>query len=96
MTLLSPEKTEMPSIEWAAVDLSRFPHIVTDVPGPKSKQMHGRAVQFMKGYSSQVTLCPVVFDSGHGCTLTDVEDVYKRQPRYSSRGLGLRTDPYIR
>jgi len=73
MTLLSPEKTEMPSIEWAAVDLSRYPHIVTEVPGPKSKQMHGRAVQFMKGYSSQVTLCPVVFDSGHGCTLTDVD-----------------------
>lgn len=27
----------------------------------------------MKGYSSQVTLCPVVFESGRGCTMTDVD-----------------------
>jgi len=27
----------------------------------------------MKGYSSQVTLFPVVFEKGHGCTLTDVD-----------------------
>ena len=27
----------------------------------------------MKGYSSQVTLFPVVFEKGYGCTLTDVD-----------------------
>jgi 4-aminobutyrate aminotransferase-like enzyme len=35
--------------------------------------MHGRAAKIMKGYSSQVTLFPVVFERGHGCTLTDVD-----------------------
>jgi 4-aminobutyrate aminotransferase-like enzyme len=30
-------------------------------------------MKYMIGYSSQVTLCPVVFASGHGCTLTDVD-----------------------
>jgi 4-aminobutyrate aminotransferase-like enzyme len=62
------------SIEWAKVDLKKVPHIVTsEVPGPKSQVMHRRAAAIMKGYSSQVTLCPVVFDKGHGCTLTDVD-----------------------
>jgi len=35
--------------------------------------MHDRASKFMKGYSSQVRLFPVVFESGHGVTLTDVD-----------------------
>jgi 4-aminobutyrate aminotransferase-like enzyme len=35
--------------------------------------MHGRAAKYMKGYSSQVRLFPVVFQSGHGVTLTDVD-----------------------
>ena len=35
--------------------------------------MHGRASKYMKGYSSQVRLFPVVFESGKGCTLTDVD-----------------------
>ena len=62
-----------PSIEWAAVDPRKFPRIITEVPGPKSRQMHTRAARIMKGYSSQVTLCPVVFEKGQGCTLTDVD-----------------------
>jgi len=62
------------SIAWARVDLTRLPRIVSaEVPGPKSKEMHGRASAIMKGYSSQVTLFPVVFEKGHGCTLTDVD-----------------------
>jgi 4-aminobutyrate aminotransferase-like enzyme len=67
------EVQKEPSIDWAAVDLNRYPHVVTEVPGPRSQQLHQRAAHFMKGYSSQVTLCPVVFESGHGCTLTDVD-----------------------
>jgi len=35
--------------------------------------MHARAAEYMKGYSSQVRLFPVVFESGHGCTLTDAD-----------------------
>jgi len=62
------------TIDWAKVDLGKVPRIVTDeVPGPKSREMHGRAAKIMKGYSSQVTLFPVVFEKGYGCTLTDVD-----------------------
>ncbi len=62
------------SIEWAKVDLKQIPRIVSqEVPGPRSREMHGRAARIMKGYSGQVKLFPVVFDRGHGCTLTDVD-----------------------
>jgi 4-aminobutyrate aminotransferase-like enzyme len=66
--------TVISSIAWAKVDLRKFPRMVTqEVPGPQSQQMHQRAAQIMKGYSSQVTLFPVVFEKGYGCTLTDVD-----------------------
>ena len=58
---------------WAQVDINTVPHIQTELPGPKSRAMHTRAAKLMKGYSSQVTLFPVVFDSGKGCILTDVD-----------------------
>ena len=62
------------NIAWAKVDLNQFPKILTpQVPGPKSQDMHKRASAIMKGYSSQVKLFPVVFEKGHGCTLTDVD-----------------------
>lgn len=62
------------SIEWARVDLKRVPHMISsDVPGPRSRDMHARAAAIMKGYSSQVTHFPVVFQKGYGCTLTDVD-----------------------
>ncbi len=61
-------------IAWAATDLSAVPHLVsTEIPGPLSQQMHTRAARIMKGYSGQVKLFPVVFDSGYGCTMTDVD-----------------------
>lgn len=58
---------------WASVDPAKLPHIVTELPGPKSKEYHSRAAKYMKGYSSQVTLFPVAFESGFGYTLTDVD-----------------------
>ena len=62
------------AIDWAKVDLARVPDIITaEVPGPRSREMHTRAAAIMKGYSSQVKLFPVVFEKGHGCTLTDVD-----------------------
>src|SRR5208283_2242249 len=62
------------SIEWAKVDLKMIPQIITsEVPGPKSREMHSRAAKIMKGYSNQVQLFPVVFEKGYGCTLTDVD-----------------------
>ena len=58
---------------WAKVDAKALPVINTELPGPKSREYHSRAAKYMKGYSSQVTLFPVVFESGKGCTLTDVD-----------------------
>ncbi len=58
---------------WARVDVNSVPRLVTPPPGPKSQEMHTRAAKYMKGYSSQVRLFPVVFESGRGCTLTDVD-----------------------
>jgi len=59
---------------WAAVDLSVVPHMASaEVPGPRSRAMHARASELMKGYSGQVRLFPVCFEKGHGVTLTDVD-----------------------
>ncbi len=63
----------MYDIEWAQVDPNQVPSMVVPAPGPRSQEMHSRAAKYMKGYSSQVRLFPVVFQSGHGCTLTDVD-----------------------
>jgi 4-aminobutyrate aminotransferase-like enzyme len=58
---------------WAKVDAATLPRLVTATPGPESRAMHERAARYMKGYSSQVKLFPVVLKSGHGVTLTDVD-----------------------
>ena len=58
---------------WWKADLEDAPRIVATPPGPKSRELHGRAARIMKGYSSQVRLFPVVFEKGHGVTLTDVD-----------------------
>ncbi|MBI3948482.1 MAG: aspartate aminotransferase family protein [Armatimonadetes bacterium] len=64
----------MSNISWARVDPDAVPRILTaDVPGPKSRALNARGTRHMIGYSSQVTLCPVVFEKGHGVTLTDVD-----------------------
>ena len=61
------------TLEWAKVDLTKVPNIVTATPGPKSNEVHARCSKYMKGYSGQVKLFPVAFESGSGCTLTDVD-----------------------
>jgi 4-aminobutyrate aminotransferase-like enzyme len=58
---------------WAKVDVRKVPRLVIEPPGPKSQEIHERAAKYMKGYSSQVRLFPVAFESGKGCTLTDVD-----------------------
>jgi 4-aminobutyrate aminotransferase-like enzyme len=59
--------------DWAKVDLSKLPNIKTELPGPKSRDIHSRAAKLMKGFSSQVKLFPVAFESGKGCVLTDAD-----------------------
>ena len=56
-----------------ALDLDQWPSVTTPPPGPKSQALHGRCTRHFKGLSSQVKLFPVVFESGQGCTLTDVD-----------------------
>ncbi|HSR34702.1 MAG TPA: aspartate aminotransferase family protein [Anaerolineae bacterium] len=58
---------------WAAVEAESLPRIVVSPPGPRSQELHRRASEYMKGYSSQVRLFPVAFEKGHGVTLTDVD-----------------------
>ncbi len=58
---------------WAKVDLKKIPHLVTATPGPRSKALHQRCIKHFKGLSAQVKLFPVAFESGLGCTLTDVD-----------------------
>ena len=61
-------------IAWAKVDLKSVPKIITpELPGPRSQELHSRAAKIMRGLSSQVKLFPVAFESGKGCTLTDVD-----------------------
>ena len=56
------------------LDLNEWPQLVTtEVPGPKSVELHARAVEYMRGLSGQVRLFPVVFEKGKGCTLEDVD-----------------------
>jgi len=59
--------------DWCRVDLQAVPHIVVPPPGPRSREMHARAAEIMKGYSGQVKLFPVCFESGHGVTLRDMD-----------------------
>ena len=56
---------------WVSVNPAAVPHIVTEtVPGPKSQALNVRGMRYMIGYSSQVALCPVVLEKGHGVTLS--------------------------
>lgn len=64
----------LPSDYWANVDAATVPQIVTErVPGPRSEALNRRGMAHMIGYSSQVKLFPVAFESGQGVTLTDVD-----------------------
>ncbi len=65
--------TSNTTLQWARVDLSDCPFISTPLPGPRSLELHGRCTQYFKGLSGQVKLFPVVFESGEGCVLKDVD-----------------------
>ena len=54
-------------------DSSKIPYIKIIPPGPLSKELHSRASNHMKGYSSQVKQFPVVFEKGEGNTISDVD-----------------------
>ncbi len=52
---------------------TKTPSIVVTPPGPESKKWHARAVKHMRGYSGQVKQFPVVWESGSGNIMTDVD-----------------------
>lgn len=56
------------------IDLNKWPTIVSsELPGPKSKELHAKASENIRGLSGQVRLFPVVFEKGSGCTMEDVD-----------------------
>ncbi len=65
--------TKTSTDNWAHVDLEKVPNMVTDAPGPKSKEWHDRCTKYFKGLSGQVKLFPVTFKSAYGCTMKDVD-----------------------
>lgn len=50
-----------------------IPRLITEIPGPRSVEMHRKTTKYFKGLSSQVKLFPVCFEEGFGITLTDVD-----------------------
>ncbi len=61
------------SKDWWRERAIGVPQLVTEPPGPKSKELHARASRYIRGLSSQVKLFPVAFEEGFGVTLTDVD-----------------------
>jgi 4-aminobutyrate aminotransferase-like enzyme len=59
--------------KWASVDINTVPDIKVKPPGPKSQEIQKRTGRYLQGYSSQVRLFPVAFESGRGVTLRDVD-----------------------
>ncbi len=55
------------------IDLTKIPHIKGAIPGPESTRIHDRCTKHFKGLSGQVKLMPISFESGQGCTMTDVD-----------------------
>ncbi len=64
---------ELMEASWSHVDLNHVPNMPVPPPGPESQAMHARCTKHFKGLSGQVKLFPVVFESGSGCTLRDVD-----------------------
>lgn len=60
--------------DWWKKSAEGIPHLVTsEIPGPKSKELHEKTSRYYRGLSGQVKLFPVSFEEGHGITLTDVD-----------------------
>jgi len=67
---LSPVKVNK---DWWKESATEVPRLITDIPGPRSIEMHKNTTRYFRGLSSQVKLFPVCFEEGSGITLTDVD-----------------------
>jgi 4-aminobutyrate aminotransferase-like enzyme len=64
----------MSTLAWANPPVDAVPHLVTESPGPASRQWHARMDRHTAGSVTQmVKLHPVAYESGRGVTLTDVD-----------------------
>jgi len=61
------------SKDWWKEKAKDVPHIITETPGPRSKEINAGTNKYMRGISSQVKLFPVAFEEGSGITMTDVD-----------------------
>ena len=59
--------------DWAEVDPGSIPLIKTKPPGLLSRRLHSVAEAHTKGFSSQVSEFPVVFERAHGVMMEDVD-----------------------
>jgi len=59
--------------DWCKESARESPRLITDIPGPRSIEMHKNTTRYFRGLSSQVKLFPVCFEEGSGITLTDVD-----------------------
>lgn len=57
--------------DWWKKSAEGIPAMITEAPGPLSRQMHTKASRYIRGLSSQVKLFPVCFEEGSGIALTD-------------------------
>ena len=71
---MTVEAQRTSTLEWANPPADAVPHMVTESPGPQSRQWHARMERHTAGSVTQmVKLHPVAYESGHGVTLTDVD-----------------------
>jgi 4-aminobutyrate aminotransferase-like enzyme len=57
-----------------SVDLALYPRVASShTPGPRSGEIHKRVAKYFRGFSEQVKLFPVSFESGAGCTMRDAD-----------------------
>lgn len=59
--------------DWFRRGLENVPDIKVKPPGARSIELYERAKRYTGGFSSQVRLFPVVYESGYGMTLRDVD-----------------------
>jgi 4-aminobutyrate aminotransferase-like enzyme len=63
-----------PTLAWANPAVDAVPRMVTDSPGPASREWNARMDRHTAGsVTTMVKLHPVAYASGEGVTLTDVD-----------------------
>jgi 4-aminobutyrate aminotransferase/4-aminobutyrate aminotransferase/(S)-3-amino-2-methylpropionate transaminase len=58
--------------DWWKKGLEEAPTFKTELPGPGSRELYERSEKYTT-HTGRVKLCPIVFESGHGATIRDVD-----------------------